>query len=410
MTARIVVAGAGHAAGQLVASLRQKKFSGEIVLIGEESWLPYQRPPLSKKFLAGEMPAERLYVKPPSFYEDPAVTVMLGTRIECIRRDRHVLELSNGNSLGYDKLVLAVGARARRLQLPGSELPGSDLPGIHYLRTIDDVLAIRQDMQASRRLVIVGAGYIGLEVAAVAATLGLQVTVVEMQSRVMQRVVSAEVSGFYEQVHRAHGVNFLLNTGINGFAGERRVEGLKLADGTNLAADMVIVGIGILPNTDLADEAGLIIDDGIVVDDRCRTSDPDIYAIGDCTFHPNALLGRNVRLESVHNALEQARTAAGNLCGEALQYADIPWFWSDQYDLKLQIAGLSQGYDQTVLRGNPQQRAFACVYLKEGAMIAIDAINSPKDFLQAKPLIARHAVFNPERLADDSVELKDLAA
>jgi 3-phenylpropionate/trans-cinnamate dioxygenase ferredoxin reductase component len=405
MTNRIVIAGAGHAAGQLVASLRQKKFSGEIVLIGEESWLPYQRPPLSKKFLAGEMPAERLYVKPPSFYEDPAVTVTLGTRIERIQRDRHSLELSNGDSQPYDKLVLAVGARVRRLQLPGS-----DLPGIHYLRTIDDVLAIRQDMQGRQRLVIVGAGYIGLEVAAVASTLGMQVTVVEMQSRVMQRVVSAEVSDFYEQVHREHGVDFMLNTGIDGFAGESRLEELRLAGGTSLAADMVIVGIGILPNTDLATQAGLTVDDGIVVDDRCRTSDPDIYAIGDCTFHPNALLGRNVRLESVHNALEQARTAAGNLCGEALQYADVPWFWSDQYDLKLQIAGLSQGYDQTVLRGNPQQGAFACVYLREGAMIAIDAINSPKDFLQAKPLIARHAVFDPQRLADVSVELKDLAA
>lgn len=405
MTRRIVIAGAGHASGQLVASLRQKKFPGDIVLIGEESWLPYQRPPLSKKFLAGEMPAERLYVKPSSFYEDPAVTVTLGTRIERIRPDRHVLELSNGDSQRYDKLVLAIGAHVRRLQLPGS-----DLAGIHYLRTIDDVFAIRQDMQGSRRLVIVGAGYIGLEVAAVATTLGLHVTVVEMQSRVMQRVVSAEVSHFYEHVHREHGVDFLLNTGIDGFTGGTRLAGLRLADGTNLAADMVIVGIGIVPNTALAAEAGLAIDDGIVVDDRCRTSDPDVYAVGDCTFHPNALLGRNVRLESVHNALEQARTAAGNLCGEDLQYADIPWFWSDQYDLKLQIAGLSQGYDQTVLRGNPQDGAFACVYLKEGAMIAIDAINSPKDFLQAKPLIARHAVFDPQRLADDSVELKDLAA
>ncbi len=405
MTKRIVIAGAGHAAGQLVASLRQKKFSGDIVLIGEESWLPYQRPPLSKKFLAGEMPAERLYIKPPSFYEDPAVTVKLGTRIERIGRDHHVLELSNGDSQRYDKLVLATGARVRRLQLPGS-----DLPGIHYLRTIDDVLAIRQDMQGHRRLVIVGAGYIGLEVAAVASTLGLHVTVVEMQSRVMQRVVSAEVSHFYEQVHRKHGVDFRLNTGIEGFAGESRLEGLKLADGTSLAADIVIVGIGILPNTALAAQSGLLIDDGIVVDDRCRTSDPDIYAVGDCTFHPNELLCRSVRLESVHNALEQARTAAANLCGEDLQYADIPWFWSDQYDLKLQIAGLSQGYDQTVLRGDLQRHAFACVYLKEGAMIAIDAINSPKDFLQAKPLIARHAVFDPQRLADVSVELKDLAA
>lgn len=404
MTRRVVIAGAGHAAGQVVASLRQKKFAGEIVLIGEEKWLPYQRPPLSKKFLAGEMPAERLYIKPPGFYDDPAITSRLDTRIDRIDREQRALDLADGTSEPYDTLVLAIGAHARRVRLPGC-----DLPGIHYLRTIDDVLAIRDDMGGSRRLVIVGAGYIGLEVAAVAATLGLQVTVVEMQDRVMKRVVAADVSRFYEEVHREHGVRLLLNSSIDRFTGQQRVNGLRLSDGTEIAADLVVIGIGIEPNTALAAGCGLVVEDGIVVDDRCRTADPDIYAVGDCTFHPNALLGRSIRLESVHNALEQARTAAGNICGEDVRYADIPWFWSDQYDLKLQIAGLSQGYDQTVLRGEPRERTFSCVYLRNGQMIAIDAINCAKDFLQAKALIARHAVIDPLRLADARVEMKDLA-
>jgi 3-phenylpropionate/trans-cinnamate dioxygenase ferredoxin reductase subunit len=404
MTRRVVIAGAGHAAGQVVASLRQKKFAGEIVLIGEEKWLPYQRPPLSKKFLAGEMPAERLYIKPPGFYVDPAITSRLDTRIDRIDREQRALDLADGTSEPYDTLVLAIGAHARRVRLPGC-----DLPGIHYLRTIDDVLAIRDDMGGSRRLVIVGAGYIGLEVAAVAATLGLQVTVVEMQDRVMKRVVAADVSRFYEEVHREHGVRLLLNSSIDRFTGQQRVNGLRLSDGTEIAADLVVIGIGIEPNTALAAGCGLVVEDGIVVDDRCRTADPDIYAVGDCTFHPNALLGRSIRLESVHNALEQARTAAGNICGEDVRYADIPWFWSDQYDLKLQIAGLSQGYDQTVLRGEPRERTFSCVYLRNGQMIAIDAINCAKDFLQAKSLIARHAIIDPLRLADARVEMKDLA-
>ena len=404
MSSRLVIVGAGHAAGQLVATLRQKKFAGEVHLIGEERWLPYQRPPLSKKFLAGELPAERLYVKPPAFYEDPSVTVQLGTRIGHIDRERRQVVPESGPAHPYDKLILATGASARRLNLPGCELPG-----VHYLRTIDDVLTIREQVARGRRMVIVGAGYIGLEVAAVAATLGLEVTVVEMQDRVMKRVVSPQVSHIYEQVHREHGVELLLNAGLERFLGEERVNGLKLADGREVPADLVVVGIGIQPNVALAEDAGLEIEDGIVVDDRCRTADPDIYAVGDCTFHPNALLGRSIRLESVHNALEQARTAATNLCGEEMRYADIPWFWSDQYDLKLQIAGLSNGYDQAVMRGDARRRCFTCVYLKAGHIIAVDAVNSPRDFIQSKKLIAEHATLDLARLPEDSIELKDLA-
>jgi 3-phenylpropionate/trans-cinnamate dioxygenase ferredoxin reductase subunit len=401
---RIVIAGAGHAAGQAVATLRQKKFDGEIVLVGEEPYLPYQRPPLSKKFLAGEMPVERLYVKPPNFYEDPQVTVRLDTHIEHLDLETKTIAYRGGGAIAYDRLILALGARVRRLDLPGVELAG-----IHYLRTVADVLQIQHDMGAGKRMVIVGAGYIGLEVAAVASQLGMRVTVVEMQDRVMKRVVSPQISAFYEREHRSHGVELLLETGIDAFVGKERVSGLLLADGTEIPADLVVIGIGIVPNTELAVEAGLEVNDGIVVDDCCRTADPDVFAVGDCTFHPNSILGRSIRLESVHNALEQARTVASNLCGERVCYAEVPWFWSDQYDLKLQIAGLAQGYDRALVRGDPASRSFSCVYLRDGRMIAVDAINNPRDFLQGKKLIGEGAALDLDRVTDKEVELKDLA-
>jgi 3-phenylpropionate/trans-cinnamate dioxygenase ferredoxin reductase component len=389
-----------------VATLKQKKFGGEIVLIGEEPWLPYQRPPLSKKFLAGEMPAERLYVKPPSFYEDPSITVQLDTRVERIDRGEQILYCAGGAEVRYDRLILALGARVRRLP----PVPGGSLSGVHYLRTVGDVERIRAGLSHGCRLVIVGAGYIGLEVAAVASQLGARVTVVEMQDRVMKRVVAPPVSAFYEQEHRRHGVELLLGTGLAGFSGDERVSAVALAGGREIPADLVVVGIGIVPNVELAADAGLETGDGIVVDERCRTADPHIYAIGDCTLHPNPLLGRHVRLESVQNALEQARTAAANLCGEDIRYTEVPWFWSDQYDLKLQIAGLSQGYDRTVLRGDPADRKFSCIYLEGERILAVDAINRPKDFLQAKKLIAERSALDLDRLADPAAELKDAYA
>ena len=401
----VAIAGAGHAAGQVVATLKQKKYAGTILLVGEEPWLPYQRPPLSKKFLAGELDAERLHFKPQDFYDDPQIEVRLETRIDSIDRKAKALKTSGEESLAFDTLVIATGARPRVL-----DVPGADLDGVHYLRTIADVAAIRKQLAEGTRLAIVGAGYIGLEVAAVASQLGAQVTVIEMEDRVMSRVVSPPISAFYQEEHAAHGVDIMLSTGVSGFSGNGKVAAVDLADGKQLAADMVIVGIGIVPNTELASGAGLEVDNGIVVDDHCRTSDPGIYAVGDCTRHPNEILGFSVRLESVHNALEQAKTAASNICGEDSSYAQVPWFWSDQYDIKLQIAGLSQGYDQVVVRGEPQERSFACLYLKDGQLIAVDAVNSPKDFMQSKALIAAHAVIDPERLADTAVELKALSA
>jgi len=404
MSEKIVIAGAGHAAGQVVATLRQKKFSGNICLIGEEAYLPYQRPPLSKKYLAGELPAERLHFKAHNFYDEPNIEVHLNTTIDRIDRTTKVVHSNDGLEFPYDKLVLSLGAHPRHIDLPGVELAG-----VHYLRTIQDVDRIREEFGTGRRLVIVGAGYIGLEVAAVAAQLGLDVTVAEMLDRVMSRVVSPQVSEFYQKEHTDHGVTLRLSAGIKGFAGDGHVHAVDLADGTQIPADLVIIGIGVVPNTGLAADAGLEISNGIVVNDQCRTSDPDIYAVGDCTFHPNAVLGRQLRLESVHNALEQAKTAAANICGEDQRYAQVPWFWSDQYDLKLQIAGLSQDYDQTIIRGDPGGRSFSCLYLNGGKLIAVDAINRPKDFMQAKKLIADHAIIDPALLADSNLELKDMA-
>jgi len=400
---KVVIVGAGHAAGQIVASLMQKQFEGQITVLGEEPWYPYQRPPLSKKFLAGEMPAERLYYKPESFYDAANVDVQLNTKVTAINRAARSVQTATGQSFDYDHLIIATGSRPRELTLPGSRLAG-----IHYLRGIDDVERIRADMAEKSRMLIVGAGYIGLEVAAVAAQLGQDVTVVEMEDRVMSRVVSPELSRFYQDVHTANGVKLRLSTGIKGFTGDSRVTGVILENDDELAADTVVIGIGIVPNTELAADAGLDVADGIVVDDHCRTSDPQIYAVGDCTWHPNQILGIELRLESVHNALEQAKTAAGNICGGDLSYAQVPWFWSDQYELKLQIVGLSQGYDQVVIRGEMAKRSFACLYLRNGELIAVDAVNSPKDFVQSKPLIAAHAKIDPDLLADTNIALKDM--
>ena len=405
MNSKVVIVGAGHAAGQVIASLRQHKFDGEIVLVGDEPYLPYQRPPLSKKYLAGDLPAERLYVKPESFYDDPAIALQLDTTVAAIDRASKCVKIDGGEDIAYDKLVIATGSRVRRLHVEGA-----DLRCVHYLRSIADVDNIRADMDAGRKLVIIGAGYIGLEVAAVAQQAGLNVTVVEMADRVMSRVVSPEISDFYQIEHTNHGVKFRLSTGVASLNGKKRVKSVTTSEGEKIPADLVVIGVGILPNTELAGHAGLDVDDGIVVDDHCRTSDPNIFAVGDCTSHPNPIYARRLRLESVHNAAEQAKTAAANICDEDVAYAEVPWFWSDQYDLKLQIAGLSEGYDDIVIRGNPAERSFSCLYLQAGRLIAVDAINAPRDFVQSKPLIANRAEIAVETLADPETPLKEMAS
>lgn len=404
MTTKVVIAGAGHAAGQVIASLKQHKFDGQIVLVGDEPNLPYQRPPLSKKYLSGEIEADRLHVKPESFYDDPAIELQLDTRISAIDRDAKSLNIEDGDDIRYDKLVIATGSRVRRLPVEGA-----DLKSVHYLRSIADVDAIREDMDTGKKAVIVGAGYIGLEVAAVARKAGLSVIVIEMADRVMSRVVSPEISDFYQIEHTNQGVKFRLSTGVSSIDGKRRVRSVTTSEGEEIPADLVIIGVGIRPNTELATAAGLDVDNGIVVDEGCRTSDPDIFAVGDCTAHPNAIYGRRLRLESVHNAVEQAKTAAANICGKDVTYNQVPWFWSDQYDLKLQIAGLSEGYDDVVIRGNPAERSFSCLYLRDRRLIAVDAINAPRDFVQSKQLIADRLEVELEKLADTAVPLKDLA-
>jgi len=344
---------------------------------------------LSKKYLAGELDAERLHFKPAAFYDAANIEVRLSTRVERIAPGEHTLHTSAGDSIVYHKLVLALGSRVRRIPLPGTELDG-----VYYLRTIADVDNIRREIVTGRKAVIIGAGYIGLEVAAVCRQLGLDVTVVEMADRVMSRVVAPPVSAFYQQQHEQHGVRFLLSAGLKAMHGGTRVAAVETDNGAMLPADFVIIGAGILPNSELAEQAGLTVDNGIVVNDQCQTSDIDVYAVGDCTSHPNSIYQRRLRLESVHNALEQAKTAASNICGAELHYSQVPWFWSDQYDLKLQIAGLSAGYDQTIVRGDPGDGKFACLYLKGGILIAVDAINAPREFMQAKSLIAERATID----------------
>ena len=404
MVDTIVIAGAGHGAGQVVATLKQKRFAGKIILIGDEAQLPYQRPPLSKKFLSGDLDAERLHFKPASFYDDPQIDVHLNTTIGRIDRAGKKVIASDGVEFTYDKLVLALGSRVRKIEVPGHELPG-----IHYLRSIADAEAIRSKLSDNKNVVIVGAGYIGLEVAAVCRQRGLDVTVIEMADRVLSRVVSPNVSDYFQLEHTKHGVKLLLSTGLAAFEGKRRVKSVLTDDGQEIPADFAVVGIGILPNSEIAEAAGLDVINGIIVDDTCRTADPNVYAIGDCTSHPNSIYGRLLRLESVHNALEQAKTAASNICGVESHYSQVPWFWSDQYELKLQIAGLSEGYDDVVLRGDPSNGSFACCYLKDGVLIAVDAINSPREFMQSKALIAERAKIDRDKLANAEMALKDLA-
>ncbi len=405
MSETIVIIGAGHAAGQLTASLRQQGYEGALQVIGDEPHLPYQRPPLSKAYLAGELDAEGLNFRPAEFYDKATAEMITATRVDVIDRDAKQLTLSDGRTLSYTKLALTTGSRVRRLSLPGSELAG-----IYYLRNIADVDGIRQHLQAEAKLVICGGGYIGLEVAAVCAKHGLDVTVLEMADRVMNRVVAPQVSEFYETVHREAGVNIKTSVQVSGFEGREKVEHVTCTDGTSYPADFVVIGVGVVPNSELAAAAGLATDNGIVVDQYAATADPDIVAAGDCTNHPSQRYGARIRLESVQNAVDQAKAAAATLCGNPTEYAAIPWFWSDQFDLKLQIAGLSQGHDAVVVRGNPADRAFSVFYLQGGELLAVDAINRPQEFMLSKRLIAARARLDATRIEDTSISMKELAA
>lgn len=404
----VVVVGAGQAAAQFVEALRRRGYGGAIAVFGEEPWLPYQRPPLSKKYLAGGLPVDRLQLRQPAFYADQKVDLRLGQTVTRLERDARQVWLADGSAHPYDALVLATGSRPRSLPLPGI-----DLGGVHVLRSIADADALRADAlravdRPAARAVILGGGYIGLEVAATLRQLGLEVTVLEVAERVMNRVVAEPVSRWYEAEHARRGVDIRLGARPIALEGDAagRVRAVVTAAGT-LAADVVVIGVGVLPNDGLARDADLPCENGIQVDERCRTADPAIHAIGDCTNHPSVHYGGRVRLESVDNAVEQANTAAADLLGIEARHERVPWFWSDQYEHKMVIVGLSLGHDQVVLRGDPASGAFSCCYLRGGELLAIDTINVAKDHLAARKLIPTRLRPDPSRLADPSIALKD---
>jgi 3-phenylpropionate/trans-cinnamate dioxygenase ferredoxin reductase component len=402
MSSTILIIGGGQAGAQAIDTLRREGFSGRLVLIGDELELPYQRPPLSKKFLSGEMAADRLLFRHRSFYDEHRVELKLGRRAVRLDAGARQVELADGEKLTYDRLLLCLGAESRRLTCPGAALKG-----VHYLRGLADVPPIQAGFKPQARVVIIGGGYIGLETAATCRKMGCEVTVLEMADRIMNRVVAPSVSHYFAQEHRSNGVNIICDMRVVRLEGAARVERVVCVDGSSHAADLVIVGVGAVASTELASEAGLACDNGVVVDEYCRTSDPSIYAAGDCTNHPSPRFGRRVRLESVDNAFEQAKTAALNLLDRPVAHDRVPWFWSDQFDNKLLIVGLSQDYDRQVLRGDPASRSFSVCYLKGRELLAVEAINHSKDYMAARKLIAERALLNPEKLADSALALKE---
>lgn len=379
-----LIVGASHAGAQVAASLRQEGWDGDILLVGDEAALPYQRPPLSKAYLAGTSSIDDLAIRKSEFYEKHRIRLVRATVTDLDRAARRI-STSDGGTISYSGLALCTGGRARR-----AALPGSTLEGVHYLRTFADVEAIRQSVRPGGRAVIIGGGYIGLETAASLRTLGLEVTVLEAAERVLARVTAPAVSSFYERVHREAGVDIRTSVLAEGIEGHTSVTAVRVTGGERVAADLVIVGIGLVPNTELAAEAGLRVDDGIVIDDHARTSDDRIVAAGDCVSHRSARYDRLVRLESVPSATEQAKAAAATLCGKERPIRALPWFWSDQYDLKLQIAGLNTGYDEVSLSGDPAaDRDFSCFYFRDGLLLAADCVNRPRDFMWVKQALGR---------------------
>jgi len=397
---QVVVIGAGQAGAALVARLRGQGFDGGITLIGEEAAPPYQRPPLSKAYLLGEMGADRLWLRAPEFYADQRIDLLLGSKVTAIDPVARVVEVG-GARLAYDHLALTTGAIPRRL--PAAI--GGDLGGVYTVRTLADVDAMRAEFAPGRRLVIVGGGYIGLEAAAVAAKLGLAVTVLEMAPRILQRVAAPETSNYFRALHQAHGVQILESTGLDRLLGEGRVTAVRLTDGREVPADFVIAGVGIMPATALAEAAGLRIENGIWTDALGRTSDPQIWAAGDCASFPHGQ-GR-LRLESVGNAIDMAEAVADNILGANAPYTARAWFWSDQYDCKLQIAGLNTGYDRIVVRG-PARDAVSYWYFNGLTLLAVDAMNDSRAYMVGKRLIEMGRSVDPALLVDPATDLKSL--
>ncbi len=405
--ARIVIVGAGHAGGSAAALLRQYGWKGPITLVGEEPIAPYQRPPLSKAWLKGEADAASLALRPDSFYPANNVALRLATGAVAIDRGARTVALSSGETLPYDHLILALGARARKLSLPGLSLAG-----VLELRTVADADHLKAALRSGKRLAVIGGGYIGLEAAASARALGAEAVVIERENRVLARVACPELSNFFQDYHRAKGVDLVVDAAIEALEGtEGHVTGVRLSDGRLIACDAVLVGVGAAANEELARDAGLACDGGIVVDLAARTADPRIYAIGDCTRRPLPLYDCMGRLESVPNALEQAKQAAADLCGRPPPTPEVPWFWSDQYDLRLQIAGLPFGATETVLRGDPGSAQFAIFHLAaDERLLAVEAINAAPEFMGGRMMIGKRKQIPGGKLRDMSLSMKDLAA
>lgn len=404
MSKQCIIIGSSHAGAQVAISLRQEGWEDGILVISNESHLPYHRPPLSKGFVSGEKSLDDILLRPASYFEKRDINFLFNVDVNTIDRNNKKIKCHNGQEYLYEKLALATGARVRKINLPGD-----NLAGIHYLRTASDAQAIKHDCQKANSAVIVGGGYIGLELAASFTKAGIEVTVLEMAPRVLARVAAAEVAEFYTRIHTEEGVNIVTGTSAASLTGDNRVEFVVGTDGQQYKADIVIIGVGVIPNTELASDAGLVVNNGIVVNEFAQTSDTDIVAAGDCTFHPNALLGRSLRLESVPNATEQAKTAAASLCGNQKAYASLPWFWSDQFDLKLQIAGINTNYDKVILRGDAlHSRSFAAFYLNQNAVIAVDCINRAPEFATVKKALTKGSVLRIDELANETIKPKDL--
>ena len=403
----VLIVGGGHAGAQAAIAVRQAGFAGTLAIVDADGALPYERPPLSKDYLAGDKAFERLLIRPRGFWDDRGIDLLLGRTVTAVDPVAHRVTTADGAAIGYGRMVWATGGTAR-----GLGCPGHDLAGVHSVRSRADVDRMIAELPRVDRVVVIGGGYIGLEVAAVLVARGKQVVVLEALDRVLARVAGEPLSRFYEAEHRAHGVDVRLGVRVDSIEGvDGRATGLRLADGAVLPAEMVIVGIGIVPAVAPLLAAGAAGGNGVAVDDRCRTSLPDVFAIGDGALHANAFAdGDAIRLESVQNANDQAQVVARTLAGQDARYAAVPWFWSTQYDLKLQTVGLSAGHDAVVLRGDPAARRFSLVYLRQGRVIALDCVNAVKDYVQGRALVMDRARPDPARLADPRIALKDVMA
>ena len=400
----IVIVGAGHGGAQAAIALRQAKFEGTIAIIGDEPELPYERPPLSKEYFSGEKTFERILIRPAAFWAERTIEMLLNRRVIAVDPVAHSVTTADGATIGYGQLIWATGGSPRRIGCAGN-----DLIGVHTVRTRADADRMLAELDGVQQAVVIGGGYIGLEAAAVLAKFGKKVVLLEALDRVLARVAGEPLSRFYEAEHRAHGVDVRLNAAVDCIEGEGRVSGVRMQDGTVIPAQMVIVGIGIVPAVEPLIAAGAEGGNGVAVDQQCRTSLPDIFAIGDCALHANRFADdMPIRLESVQNANDQATLVVKTIMGQELAYDAVPWFWSNQYDLKLQTVGLSTGHDQAILRGDPANRSFSVVYLKDGRVIALDCVNATKDYVHGRKLVVERLSPDPAALADATVPLKEL--